>query len=153
MSIKVKITGLRQIEQALSNLPKATAKNVVRRVLKARAQPIAEAARRLAPVDRGDLTKSITVGTKLSKAQRSQHKKRTPGTVEMFIGAGRNPQAVLQEFGTAHHPPQPFMRPAWDSGKEQLLSGLKEDLWAEVQKAVGRQARKAAKAAASAGGE
>jgi HK97 gp10 family phage protein len=153
MTIKVKVTGLTQIEAALKNLPKATAKNVVRRVLKTHAQPIAEAARRLAPINRGDLSKSITVGTKLSKAQRSKHKKRTPNTVEMFVGAGTNPQAVFQEFGTVDHPPQPFMRPAWDSGKEQLLEGIKDDLWAEIQKAVGRQARKAAKAAAAAGGE
>lgn len=151
MSIKVKVTGLREVEKALANLPKATAKNVVRRVLKTRAQPIAEAARNLAPVDEGDLQKSITVGTKLSKAQRGKHRKRTPGTVEMFIGAGPNPQAHLQEFGTKDMPPQPFMRPAWDGGKETLLAGIKDDLWTEIEKAVGRLAKKAAKAAASGG--
>ena len=151
MTIKVRVTGLREIEKALSNLPKATGKNVVRRVLKARAQPIAQAARNLAPVDDGDLQKSITVGTKLSKAQRGKHKKRTSGTVEMFIGAGPNPQAHLQEFGTKDMPPQPFMRPAWDGGKEALLEGIKEDLWAEIEKAVGRLAKKAAKAAAAGG--
>ncbi len=151
MSVRVKVSGLREIEAALKNLPKATAKNVVRRVLKTRAKPIADAAQRLAPIDDGDLQKSITVGTKLSKAQRSKHRKRTPGTVEMFVGAGPNPQAHLQEFGTKDHPPQPFMRPAWDGGKEALLAGIKDDLWAEIQKASARLAKKAAKAAASGG--
>lgn len=152
MSVKVKITGLRQIERALADLPKATAKNVVRRVLKTRAQPIADRAAQLAPLDDGALRDSIAVSTKLSKAQRGKHKKRTPGTVEVFVGAGPHPQAHLQEFGTVHHPPQPFMRPAWDSGKEKVLEGIKGDLWAEIEKAVGRLAKKAAKAAA-AGGE
>jgi HK97 gp10 family phage protein len=149
--ITVKVTGLREIETALKNLPKATSKNVVRRVMKARAQPMAETARRMAPVDDGDLQKSITVGTKLSRAQRSKHRKRTPGTVEMFVGAGPNPQAHLQEFGTQHSPPQPFMRPAWDTGKEAFLDGIKADLWAEIEKASARLARKAAKAAAKGG--
>ena len=150
MSITVKVTGLTEIEQALADLPKATAKNVVRRVLKTRAQPIAEAARRRAPVDQGDLRASITVGTKLSKTQRGKHRKRTPGTVEMFIGAGPHPQAHLQEFGTVNNPPQSFMRPAWDGGKDALLAGLKDDLWDEIKKASARLAKKAAKAAAAA---
>jgi hypothetical protein len=40
------------------------------------------------------------------------------------------------------------MRPAWDSGKDALLEGIADDLWAEISKAAARQAKKAARLAA-----
>ena len=36
------------------------------------------------------------------------------------------------------------MRPAWDSNKAALLPDLKDDLWAEIQKAAEKLASKAA---------
>src|SRR5262245_20653798 len=61
MKVTVKVEGLREIKDALNELPKATAKNVMLRVLKTWAEPIADAARQLAPVDKGDLKRSIRV--------------------------------------------------------------------------------------------
>lgn len=152
--MKVRIEGLREVERALAELPKATGKNVLRRVLKARAQPIANAARSMAPDDPAtggdDLHTSIGVSTVLSKRQKGQHKKmfrNDKAAVEMFVGAGALPQAHLQEFGTVNHGPQPFLRPAWDAGKTAVLDGIKDDLWIEIDKAAARLAKKQAKAA------
>lgn len=157
MAQKVKIHGLRELEKALAELPKATGKNVLRRVLRTRAQPIADAAISAAPDDPvtqgNDLRSSIAVGTVLSKRQKSLHRKmfkNDKAAVEMFVGAGPLPQAHLQEFGAPQHDPQPFMRPAWDGGKAQLLEGLKDDLWTEIKKAADRLAKKLAKAAGGA---
>ena len=148
----VKITGLRELENALRELPKATGKNVLRRVLRKRAEPMADAARSSAPDDpatgAGDLRSSIAVSTKLSKRQASLHRKMfrdDKAAVEMFVGAGPVPQATQHEFGNINHGPQPFMRPAWDSGKDQILDGIKDDLAEEIDKAAKRLARKAAK--------
>lgn len=55
MSITVKIEGLSELKAALEELPKATTKSVMRKVLIARAKPIAEAAKALAPVRQGAL--------------------------------------------------------------------------------------------------
>lgn len=143
MSIKMTIDGLDEVQEALRQLPDSTAKSVVRRVLRNRAEPIAVRARALAPVDSGDLKDSIGVGPKLSRRQRSLHRKVDPDDIEIFIGAGPHPQAHMQEFGTEHNPPQAFMRPAWDEGKDRLLEGLKADLWEEIRKAAARMARKA----------
>ena len=63
------------------------------------------------------------------------------------MGPGRHPQAHLQEFGARHHGPQAFMRPAWDGGKDDLLTGIGDDLWSEIDKAAKRAARKAARQA------
>ena len=145
MEVKVRVLGLSQLEQGLSELPRATGKNVLRRVLRQRGEPIAERARNLAPIDEGDLKDSIAVSTKLSRSQR--RKRRKKATVEMFVGPGTHPQAITQEFGTWFHPPQPFMRPAWAAEKGSILEDLSGDLWTEIDKSAQRIARKQARLA------
>lgn len=147
MKVTVKLEGLAEIAAALDELPKATGKNILRRILLERAEPIAEAARGHAPVFQGFLRSSINVSTRLTRRQRKRHRKAKPDDVEVFIGPGTDPAAHLQEFGTEHHGPQPFMRPAWDAEKDGVLEGLKEDLWGEIEKAVSRRAKKLAKGA------
>lgn len=145
---RIRIDGLSETLEALRELPKATARNVVVRVLKKRGQPIADKARRLAPVESGKLRSSVGVSTKLTRRQRSLHTKAGPQDVEVFVGAGPQPQAHMQEFGTFKDRPQPFMRPAWDDNKGELIDGIAKDLWDEIAKAAARLARKAARAAA-----
>jgi HK97 gp10 family phage protein len=149
----VKIEGLAELEKTFAELPKATGKNVLRRVLRRRAEPIADAARGMAPDDPAtggnDLRSSIGVGTQLSKRQKGLHRKmfrNDKAAVEMFVGAGPLPQAHNQEFGNVNHGPQPFMRPAWDAGQSAVLEGLKDDLWQEIDSASKRLAKKRAKA-------
>lgn len=154
--VTVSVEGLREVDFALGELGKVAGRNVMRRVAKARLEPMAEAARRMAPDDPAtggnDLKTSIAVSTVLSKSQRKKNLGKSE--VEAHMGpAGRGgkgapPHGVWQEFGTAKHGPQPFMRPAFDAGKDALLAGIKDDLWAEVEKAAARQARKAARLAA-----
>ena len=50
----------------------------------------------------------------------------------------------MQEFGTVKDPRQPYLRPAWDAERIGVLEGIKEDLWAEIEKAAARRARRAA---------
>ena len=69
---KFKIEGLAELDEALTELPKATARNVLLRTLKAEGQRIADAGARNAPRLTGALAESYTVGTKLSRRQRSQ---------------------------------------------------------------------------------
>lgn len=146
----VRVEGLAEIEKTLRQLPDATARNVMRRTLVQAAEPVAAMARQLAPVRQGgqaQLRESIEVTTRLSRRQRQQHQRVDPSDVEVFIGAGPLPHAHMQEFGTQHHGPQPFLRPAWDSKRVIVLDSIKRILWAEIEKAVGRAERKAAKAA------
>lgn len=148
---KVHVEGLAELETKLRELPDATAKNVLRRVARKRLEPVAQRARELAPVQSGKLRDSIGVSTKLTRRQRSKNQKFSIDDIEVYVGAGALPQAHMQEFGTVHNGPHPFLRPAWDAEKDKVLAGLKDDLWAEIEKAAKRIARKAAKAAAEAG--
>lgn len=153
MAASVKVDGLRDLERALEQLPKATGKNVLRRTLKKAAEPVADAMRAMAPNDPNtsgnDLESSIGVSTKLSPRQRKAHRKMFKSdraSVEMFVGAGPVPQAHQQEFGNINHGPQAFGRPAWDANKMRVLASIKDDMGDEILKAAQRLAKKQAKA-------
>lgn len=139
---RVKVEGLAGVEAALAALGKSAGRRVLRRIAIARLEPVAEAMRQGAPVDDSDLRDSIAVSTKRPR----RHFKRD--AVEAHAGPGQNPQAHLQEFGTQHHGPQPFARPAWDQEKGNLLPGLAEELWADIQKTAQRAAKRARSKAA-----
>src|SRR5262245_33999006 len=120
-----RIDGLEELEQTLIGLAdefgvsRSTGKNILRRALIRAGKPIEVPAKRLAPELTGDLRISIDSSATLSSRQRGQHRKKS--TVEVFVGAGPLPQAHLQEFGTAHQPAQPFLRPAWDANRMASL--------------------------------
>jgi HK97 gp10 family phage protein len=148
MTVTVKLEGFDNFERNLAQLEKlATRRAVARRALIKAAQPMADMAQGLAPVgDSNTLAPSIMVGTKLSKRQTALHKKMFKddrASVEVFVGAGPVPSAHTQEFGTVHHAPQPFMRPAWDRDHKALLQRLGELMAKEIDKAVTRAARRA----------
>lgn len=168
MKVTVRVDGLKELDEALGELPKATARNVLKRALIKAAEPIAEQARALAPVRTGKLRDSIIISTRTtnpgkqafaiamkSGASREEavaaarlanrgHK----SFFELYVGPGRQPHAHLQEFGTAHHAPQPYMRPAWDANKMRALETIKKQLADEIEKARQRLAKKAAREAA-----
>lgn len=150
MSVTVNLEGFKELDDALSELPKATSKGVLRRSLKKAAKPMADLASSLAPLGpTGNLSSSVRYGTKLTKRQAALHRKmfrNDKASVEGFVGAN-DPAAVPQEFGTVDHGPQPFMRPAWDRDQKPMLERLKAELWSEIQKTVARAERRAARAA------
>lgn len=165
----VRIEGLSELEEALKELPKATGKNVIRRALTTAAQPMIEAARQMAPRRTGALKRGMAVsrvkfssgsagkrafaeamakGASRAEAGRAAREANAEASEDVtsgliVLGPGRHPQAIFQEFGTSHHAPHPFMRPAWEEGKMQALQTIKEALRSEIDKAVARIAKKA----------
>lgn len=141
-----KVEGLKDLDQALAELPKATARNVLLRTLKEQGQPIADAGEANAPRDKGHLADSYTVGTKLSRRQKKQHKKES--MVEVYVGPTPHPKSIQTEFGNAHQAPHPHLRPAWDGNVMRVLDGIRQSLADQIEKARARLARKAAREAA-----
>lgn len=144
----VRLEGLSELRDALRSLKDATAKNVMRRVLKKAGEPIADHMRSLVPTDSGDLKESITVSTQLSKAQRRKAQKEGANDVEVYVGPGAGVQSLyshLVEFGSSTQSAQPYARPAFDAGAARALERIKDDLKVEIDKAAARAARKAAK--------
>jgi HK97 gp10 family phage protein len=172
----VKIDGLKEADANLGLLSKATGRNVLMRVLARAGQPIAERAAELAPDDPDtsspDLHTSIVVspslknpvgkaeyaqvltegGTKAEAVQALRDARRAGGGAfaEMFVGPSADiHHGHLQEFGTDHHGPHPFLRPAFDEKGPEALEIIKTDLGSEIGKAVSRMRKRQAKKAAS----
>ena len=155
MTVQMKLEGFQELDRELEKLSKAAGTGVLRRALKKSAEPMAELAASIAPVDDGDLKNSITVSTKLDKDVARSHRrmfKNSRSAVEMFVGPSYNLGAGgrhghLLEFGTYKMSPRPFARPAWDQDKQNVIERLKKDIWAEIEKATARAERKAARQA------
>ena len=64
MKTTVRIDGFAELDAALAEFKKSTAADVLRRAGRKAMEPMAEAARRLAPVDEGELSDSIAVSAK-----------------------------------------------------------------------------------------
>jgi hypothetical protein len=141
-----KIEGLRELDEALTELPKATARNVLLRTLKAEGQRVADAGEAYAPKLTGGLAQSYAVSTKLSRRQKSLASKES--MVEVYIGPSPHPKSVQTEFGNAHQSAHPHLRPAWDGNWRAVLEGIKDTLTEQIEKARARLARKAARDAA-----
>jgi HK97 gp10 family phage protein len=143
------IDGLSDVDDMLGELPKATAKAVLRRVGIKALQPMAETARSLAPDDPAtpdpDLESSITVGTKLNKSQaREARKDEGRAFVTVYMGTN-DPAGVQQEFGNENHGPQPFMRPAFAQDAQGAIKIVADELGDEIMKTVARRAKRAAR--------
>lgn len=163
MTVTMKITGLGEIRLMLKELPTATEKNAVRKALIDAAQPIVLDAANRAPVDQGELRKAMIASTQIVRGQKKYVKKTGKDGVRAFIGPnysrtskgkGYAPHAHLVEFGTGprYHrgtgkyvgqmPAQPFMRPAFDAGKEKFIADFQVALLKRIEKAMKRLAAK-----------
>lgn len=141
-----KIEGLADLDQALTELPKATARAVLVRVLKAQGQPIMDEGQRLAPKLTGGLKASYTISTSLSRRQKSLNDKLSD--VEVYIGPAPSAKAIQTEFGNAHQAAEPHLRPAFDDNVSKVLQGIKQNLADEIEKTRARIAKKAERLAA-----
>lgn len=140
----VKVEGFKELAHALEQLPQATARNTLKRVLKKAAEPTRSAAQEKAPVLSGRLRTSIVVGTQLTRRQKADAKRQTTYFAEVHVGTASG-HGIPQEFGTVDHAAQPFMRPAWDANQNGALKIIGDDLGNEIEKAAARRARKLAK--------
>ena len=150
MTEVMRTTGFADLEQALKDLSKSVGKGVLRRSLKTAATPIASVANSLAPVGpTGHYAQSFAYSTKLNKRQSGLHRKMfrdERAAVEGFVGTN-DPAGVQQEFGNENHGPQPALRPAWDQESRPTLDRLGREMMIEIDKAMARAARKAARQA------
>jgi hypothetical protein len=146
----VKVEGLRELDAALSTLPKAVGKAVLRRVAKQALGPFDKAWRQNANAHRltGSLEESGGIGTKLTKRQaRLNRKAEGKASIEMYAGPN-DPAAIPSEYGTVDQAARPFARKAWASTQDETLNIVAANLGSEIDKAAARVAKKTAKLAA-----
>lgn len=144
----INVKGLKELQQFLDQFPAKMEANIMRGALRAGAKPIAEEARKNAPVGPtnakneklyggypGALRDSIRVGAKIDKinskvvgyARAGGKSSRSKADVfyPHFIEFGTRPHSNSKKGkGDANHPgisPRPFMRPALDSQAEAAI--------------------------------
>lgn len=164
--MEMKLHGLKDITRALDQLPDKYRRAGEKSALTAGAKPIRAAARSKAPVRSnsgesgenwkpGLLKKSI--GSKVKKVRGRYNARVGPrtgfrirvGTVQSGPNAGKpiyqDPQRYshLVEYGTAKTPAQPFIRPAVESTKGQVVDAMAEGLEKSLTRAVERLRKKA----------
>ncbi|QBX37223.1 HK97 gp10 family phage protein [Brevundimonas sp. S30B] len=145
----VKLEGFKEMDVALGEFSKATARNILRRAGLAALEPVAEVMKDKAPKRREDLRDAIHTGTKRQKGSKKHFPESS--TVETYagvsvVGGGMPPQAIQQEFGNENHGPQPYGRPAWDQEQRLTLERVKDSLGSEIDKARARAQRRAKRA-------
>jgi HK97 gp10 family phage protein len=141
--VTIKISGLDELEQRLTDLAPKMAKKVIRKAGKAGGEIIRSAIAARAPRLTGNLDQHIVMTTRADGSK---------GTLVVVIGPqklagyfkgatreGKNVTfkgeihyadvaARMAEFGSKHQPPRPFMGPAFDSSADQALGAFVNSL-------------------------
>lgn len=164
LGMTVKVDGVDALRRAIDDFSKSSQARISRPAIREASTPVIRAVRQNAPKKRdprtGQLRKSITRRLKTYRGT---------GVVVAIVGPRRkfyttdkygrkvNPTnyAHLVEFGTAAHrvgnrshagsKAKPFMRPGWESSKQQAMSIMRRRMWIEIEKEGRRVAAKAAK--------
>jgi len=142
---KIILSGFKELDAALAELPKATARNALKRSLKPAADVVQQAAQGNAPQETGELEQSVIVGTKLTSRQKRDVRRDGKSFSEIYIGTALG-RGMFTEFGTFKDVPQMWFTRAWESTKGEALTIISRTLGAEIEKAAARLARKRAKA-------
>lgn len=167
----VKISGLRELDAALAQFKKSTARGVMNRALKKAAKPIAEQARADAPVDTGELRESINIRVKgpggsagkaafaaamrsgatrgeAAKAAREANREAGSQPMSAVVSIGADaPHAVFAEFGTRTKSGTMFLSAAMKGRAKDALALVGKELKSEIDKTAKRVSARAAKKA------
>lgn len=150
----VVLSGFRELDDTFYDLGKTLGKGVLRRVAKSALEPMAEVARGAVRERTGFLKRTIIVGTRLAKSQRTKpardgktFRQEAQDGITMYMGPGQDPAAITEEFGKYNQAASPFMRPAFDAQAIPTIDRVAKGLWPEINKTAARRARKLAKQA------
>ncbi len=142
--MSIKMHGMRELNRAFKRLPDELKKSGEKAVLRAGAKPINVAAKAKAPVGTGLLKKSI--GTNVKKVDgevtarvgpRSGWKQEVTRNGQRVV-SDPNKYSHLLEFGTSSIAARPFIRPAIDSTRGQVVGAMAVGLDKYVARAVQR---------------
>lgn len=127
------VTGSKELERLLNQLPEKVAQNVTVNGLKAGGRILVKGMKARAPRRTGALAKTPVVSSSKKATRRESH-----AVVAFLKPVSR--RVHLTEFGTEHSAAQPFIRPTLDQDGARAIKAIGES----IGKGVERQARKMA---------
>ena len=145
MAETVTVTGLRELADALRELPLRVARSSLRGAVSSAAALVRDKAREIAPKLTGEMARDIQI-----KRARTSGNELLRARYDVFVRAGKKSRLSgkargvdkdsyywrFVEFGTSKMAARPFMRPAFETTKsaavEQIKEYLKDRIPAEV---------------------
>jgi HK97 gp10 family phage protein len=140
VNVTFKLHGLAEIETALKVLGVQASNRIARSALNRAAGAVMKRARELAP-QRGAPDDPYATGElKRSVTKRLGRQRRGSDTQTAVVGVERPRSRIvhLLEFGTAHMPAEPFLRPALDERSQEAIQvmtqAMKDGIEREINK-------------------
>ncbi len=148
--VTIKLEGIGNVDKALKALEdefgdKLARSKVLIPAVREALKPVLIQAKANAPKDSGDLTRSLIVEARrpTSRDRRSKYVTRTDTVIAAVttasgkklakMGIKSDARAIAQEFGTANHPAQPYLRPALESNAQSTVTRLGEILARRIE--------------------
>lgn len=131
----LRLEGGKEVAKALETLSKRVSKRVQRDALEMAGEPMRRSMARRAPHEPGPPDLRDTMVMSAAQGQDANE-------VAVAIGPSRSGfYGSFQELGTAHHPAQPFARPAFDEHAPDALRTIGDAFWTALASAgLGRSA-------------
>lgn len=157
--INIDFHGAEDLQKALRDIGKdKTIRTAMRKHLRKATEPTLQMAKNNAPVETGRMKDGIALTGVLSRRQRrggNYSEGLGENTVRLFLGAKPRGPGVLSEFGTGPRytkkgkftgaaPAQPFLRPAWEADKYNVLDRFSRSLGPAIERAARRANKKKA---------
>lgn len=146
MKVTWQFSGGDELAKRLNALPAALTRKVVVEALRAAARPMQAGASARAPYQAADDREPfghlrdrmvISVANRIGSVAGGRWTKRDEMEHAVAVGPAKNfAHGLFQEYGTAHHGPNPFMRAAFDSSTSAALGIIGQELWAALRKAI-----------------
>ena len=139
----INIDGIQELQRALGKLPKELVNKAEKAALRGGAFLISKAAKAKAPVASGHLKKSIGINVRTVKGKTTARigaksdRKTVTRYGKQVISNPAN-YAHLIEYGTSSRAARPFIRPAIESSKDEVLGAMTKSFNANLGKVVSK---------------
>lgn len=150
MGVTIKLEGIGEVDKALKALEdefgdKLARSKVLIPAVREALKPVLTQAKANAPKDSGDLEKSLIVEARRPnrRDRRSKYVTQTDTVIAAVttasgkklakMGIKSDARAIAQEFGTANHPAQPYLRTALESNAQSTVTRLGEILARRIE--------------------
>lgn len=140
--MSVQVLGLEQVKKTLKDVSPAEGRRIARRTVTRVAREVRDQVRQRAPVDSGNLRKSI----KSRRAKGSPDRAEAEVWVDKSGGrSGKGYHWHLVEFGTVKMAAQPFLVPTIEEMRPKVPEIYEREWWPQYEKEMKKRAEKAAK--------
>lgn len=120
MTASIQLLGEKSMRRAFERLEPTARKRVFRKAVRKGLKKMLQRAKAFVPKVSGDLLRSLKV--------RAIRRSRVRLGLQLVAGGDRAPHAFHVETGTRNRAASPFLRPAFDAEKEQLVTDITTEL-------------------------